>query len=72
MNIHSTPIESCTSYAVCGLTLHLPEFSLHDINWATVGASVLLVARLIKDVPEAIEAIQKYWKNYKNKHGKGN
>jgi hypothetical protein len=37
------------------------------IDWMTVGAVVLLVARLIKDVPDAIVAINAMYKKYKEK-----
>ena len=37
----------------CGIALHL-----QDINWATVGAVVLLIARLIKDIPDAYDSVR--------------
>lgn len=33
---------------------------LQDVEWTTVGASVLLIARLIQDVPAALEVIKKH------------
>lgn len=50
-------VSSCTSYAACGMW-----FQLGEINWGTVGASVLLIARLAKDVPDAIRSIRAYFK----------
>ena len=46
--------ESCVSYTTCGIAL-----GIQDINWMTVGAIVLLVARLITDIPEAYDSIHK-------------
>ena len=44
-------VSACTSYGTCALIY------LHSVDWATVGAVVLLVARLAKDVPDAYDAI---------------
>lgn len=49
-------LDACTSYAVCGILYNMAA----DINWASLGATVLLVARLLKDVPEAIGSLHKY------------
>jgi len=45
-------VEACTSYSVCGLLM-----TIQEIDWMTLGAIVLLVARLVKDVPDAYDAI---------------
>jgi len=52
--MNTQTLEVCTSYSVCGVLLHI-----QDINWTTVGAVILLLARLIKDVPDAYDAIAK-------------
>lgn len=44
-------VSACTSYGTCALIY------LQGIDWATVGAIVLLIARLVKDVPDAYDAI---------------
>lgn len=44
-------ISACTSYGTCALIY------LHSVDWATVGAVVLLIARLAKDVPDAYDAL---------------
>ena len=44
-------VSACTSYGTCALIY------LQDVDWATVGAIVLLIARLVKDVPDAYDAI---------------
>lgn len=54
--------SSCTTYATCGVLLN------SDINWGAVGAALLLVARLIKDVPDAIKTIKSYMKKRKKKN----
>lgn len=55
----------------CGIAMNLP-----DIDWATVGAVVLLVARLCKDVPDAydaiVERIRVYREKKKQTNGKSN
>lgn len=53
--------DSCTTYLAClvGMT--------KDIDWMTVGAVVLLIARLIKDVPDALVALSEMYKKYKEK-----
>lgn len=38
---------------------------MSDLPWASIGASVLLVARLIQDVPAAI-AVLKAWRQKRN------
>jgi len=58
--------DSCTTYLAClvGMT--------KDLDWMTVGAVVLLVARLIKDVPDAFTALIEMYKKYKeNKNDQG-
>lgn len=57
--------DACTSYSVCGVLI-----TVQDINWATVGAVVLLIARLIKDVPDAYDSMMKRIR--KRKHDKSN
>lgn len=52
--------ESCVSYLTCGLALHIQE-----INWTTIGAVVLLIARLLSDVPAAYDSVVKLVKRYK-------
>ena len=52
-NYHET-IAACTSYSTCGILM-----TLQEINWATVGAVVLLCARLAKDVPDAYDSVIK-------------
>ena len=44
---------------------------MQDVNWMAVGAGVLLVARLVQDVPKAIEAAVHYYRKWKNRD-KGN
>lgn len=46
-------VDVCTSYGACGLLM-----SLHEIEWTAVGAVILLLARLVKDVPEAYYAVK--------------
>lgn len=53
--------ESCVSYLACGLALHISE-----INWTTIGAVVLLIARLLSDVPAAYDSVVKLIKRYKD------
>lgn len=55
-------IEACTSYMACGLALHI-----QNIDWATVGAVVLLIARLVKDVPDAYDSLRARLAKRKNK-----
>lgn len=40
---------------------------LGEVNWMAVGAGVLLVARLVKDVPEAYESLAVRYKLWKAK-----
>lgn len=54
MSLTQNVAESCTSYMACGLGY------LSELNWGAIGATILLVARLVKDVPEAYAAIKKY------------
>lgn len=58
--MNTNAVEACTSYIACSLVMHIQE-----INWATVGAVVLLVARLCKDVPDAYDAIKSRLKKKK-------
>ena len=53
--------DSCTTYLAClvGMT--------KDIDWMTVGAIVLLVARLIKDVPDAYAELHKLYRKRKKR-----
>lgn len=57
-------IDGGQSYLASGLAY----FS--DIDWLTVGAVVLLAARLAKDVPDAYDAISARFKKKKKKKGK--
>lgn len=57
-------LEACTSYLACTIAY------AKDIDWATAGAVILLVARLIKDVPEAYDAIRARIKKNKNDKSK--
>lgn len=64
--MNTNGFEACTSYMTCGMILHIQE-----INWTTVGAVVLLIARLVKDVPNAYDAIRsRIEKNKQNKENK--
>lgn len=50
-------LDSATSYlasAFAGFTAWMGEW-----NWMAIGAAILLVARLAKDVPDAID----FWKD---------
>lgn len=62
MSLTQNLAESCTTYMTCGLWLHLSE-----LNWGAVGATILLIARLVKDVPEAYHAIKKHFAKNKRK-----
>jgi hypothetical protein len=53
-------IAACTSYTTCAILS-----TIHEINWTTVGAVVLLVARLCKDVPDAYDSIVTRIRKYK-------
>lgn len=59
--------SAVTSYMTCSILLHLQA-----IDWATAGAVLLLVARLVKDVPDAYDAIKKRLKQNKKKRKKTN
>lgn len=60
-------IAACTTYTTCALVPSIVS-TIHDIEWTTVGAIVLLVARLCKDVPDAYDSIMsRIKKNKKNK-----
>lgn len=51
MNHHN--LDACTGYLACTLALYIQE-----INWATLGAAVLLIARLLTDVPAAYKSLR--------------
>lgn len=57
-------LDACTSYLACTIAY------TKDIDWATVGAVILLIARLVKDVPEAYDAIRARIKKNKNDKSK--
>lgn len=60
--------EVCTSYSVCGILM-----SVQEIDWMTVGAFVLLLARLVKDVPDAYDAVRnRLIERKETKHDKSN
>ena len=54
-------LSACTSYAACSVIFNA------DINWGGIGAAVLLVARLIQDVPKAYKVIYAYTKKHRKK-----
>lgn len=54
--------ESCVSYTTCGIAL-----GIQDIDWMTVGAVVLLIARLVTDIPAAYDSIRDRIKRNKQK-----
>lgn len=58
--------DACTSYMTCGILVS------SDINWGAVGAGILLVARLMKDIPDAYDAIRKRIKKRNKKKKKKN
>jgi hypothetical protein len=45
---------------------------VQDINWATIGAVILLIARLVKDVPDAYDAVMKRLEERKKKRKEKN
>lgn len=51
-------MASVSSYAAAFLASVFSTLS--DIPWMGFGAAVLLIARLIQDVPKAIEVIQEW------------
>ena len=51
------------SYVASGLVLMLQWAG--DVSWMSVGAAVLLGARLVQDVPRAIAVIHRYLKKRK-------
>lgn len=48
------------SYSTCGIVL-----AIEDIDWMAVGAVILLIARLVKDIPEAYDSVKERIKLYK-------
>lgn len=56
MSIYDDITGALQSYLAAGLGF------LSDVNWMAVGATVLLIARLIQDVPKAIEEIKRWRK----------
>jgi hypothetical protein len=48
--------DQVTSYATCGLCF---TEILHDLNWAAIGGGILLVARIVVDVPQAWDFVVK-------------
>lgn len=63
--------DSCTTYLACAVAMHADIAT--SLDWAKVGAVVLLVARLIKDIPDAIDTVVRLYKKYKDKrNGKSN
>lgn len=40
---------------------------LSDVNWMAVGAAVLLISRLIQDVPKAYLDLKDLYQKYKEK-----
>ena len=61
----SNLIDSCMSYSTCGLVL-----AIEDIDWMTVGAVILLIARLVKDIPEAYDSVKERIMRYKENKDK--
>lgn len=57
-------LDACTGYGACILLY------LQDVNWTVVGATLLLVARLVKDVPDAYDAIASRVRRPKKKQTK--
>jgi hypothetical protein len=55
--LDNTSVGACTSYAACGFAFYIPSFE--DIHFTTMGAIILLIARLIKDVPDAYDSVMK-------------
>ena len=53
------------SYSTCGLVL-----AIEDIDWMTVGAVILLIARLVKDIPEAYDSVKERIMRYKENKDK--
>ena len=56
MSLYHDTSSALQSYLATGLGF------LSDVNWMAVGAGILLVARLVQDVPKAFETI-KYYRN---------
>lgn len=50
------------SYSTCGVVL-----AIEEIDWMTVGAVILLVARLVKDLPDAYDSVKERIARYKLK-----
>jgi len=55
-------LDSCMSYSTCGIVL-----AIEEIDWMTVGAVVLLVARLVKDLPDSYDSVKGRIARYKLK-----
>lgn len=53
--------DAVASYAAALLA------SMAQVDWMHLGAIVLLVARLIHDVPAAFHYIKDQWKKYKDR-----
>lgn len=64
MSLHHDTSAALQSYLATGLGF------LSDVNWMAVGAGILLVSRLIQDVPKAIETIQDYRNKCREKRRK--
>lgn len=63
--MRSNLIDSCMSYSTCGIVL-----AIEDIDWMTVGAVILLIARLVKDIPEAYDSVKERIMRYKENKDK--
>lgn len=50
-----------------GFTAYIEE-TLSDINWMTVGAGLLLISRLAKDVPDGVASLIKIYKRMRGKY----
>ena len=53
------------SYSTCGIVL-----AIEDIDWMAVGAVILLIARLVKDIPEAYDSVKERIMRYKENKDK--
>jgi hypothetical protein len=56
--------DACLSYSVCGVAAYATHF-MDNVNFVAVGTAVLLIARLLVDVPKAIESIAEMCRKYK-------
>ena len=61
----SNLIDPCMSYSTCGIVL-----AIQDVDWMAVGAVILLIARLLKDIPDAYDSVKERIKLYKESKDK--